>query len=171
MFHSHPRIDSDTIRVRFVGYGASSLNIDIRVYAKTREWNDFYAIKEDVLLRISDIVKESGTGFAFPSQTIYMTKDDGLDAGLAEKASKSIADWRRRRELPFPRFSDKKVEQMRDKLKYPPPGSPDYLASDEELSEGGEQLSSGPIEVNEVPPHQDEAPQSPEEQPAPKKEG
>ena len=65
MFHGHPRIDSETVRVRFVGYGASSLDLDIRVYARTHEWNDFYAIREDVLFRIKDIVEQSGTGFAF----------------------------------------------------------------------------------------------------------
>lgn len=145
MFHSHPRIDPETIRVRFSGYGSSSLDIDLRVYAKTREWNDFFAIKEDVLLRIGDIVKQSGTSFAFPSQTIYLGKDEGTDEELGEKAKQEVRKWRRSRQFPFPRFAVSKLEQLRDKLHYPPTGSPDFLATEEELSEGGEQLSAEPL--------------------------
>jgi MscS family membrane protein len=146
MFHAHPRIDPETIRVRFAGFGASSLDISVRVYAKTREWNDFYAIKEDVLLRTSDIVKQSGTGFAFPSQTLYLGKDDGLDAELGEKAKQEVASWRRSRRFPFPRFAANQLERLQGTLKYPPVGSPDFNATDEELSDGGEQLSAEPLD-------------------------
>lgn len=146
MLHAHPRIDPDTIRVRFAGYGASSMDIDLRVYAKTREWNDFFAIKEDVLLRIADIVKSAGTGFAFPSSTVYMARDDGLDEELGAKAEEEVKAWRRRREYPFPKFAPSKLEKLRDTLHYPPRGSPDFFATDEELSEGGEQLSAEPEE-------------------------
>ena len=38
------------------------------------------SIKEDILLRIVDIVKEAGTGFALPSQTAYLGRDKGIDA-------------------------------------------------------------------------------------------
>ena len=172
MFHSHPRIDPDTIRVRFSGYGASSLDIDVRVYAKTREWNDFYAIKEDVLLRIAEIVKSAGTGFAFPSRTVYVTKDGGLDETLGDKAQEEVKGWRRRREYPFPKFAPSKLEKLRDTLHYPPRGSPDFRATEEELSEGGEQLSAEPVEdqieaIEE--PQPDEATQSMSEEPTEKK--
>ena len=144
MFHAHPRIESETIRVRFAGYGPSSLDIAIRVYAKTREWNDFHAIKEDVFLRINDIVKQSGTGFAFPSQTLYMGKDDGLDAELGEKAKQEVAAWRSTGQLPFPNFAAAKLEQLDGNLNYPPRGSPDFDATERELTEGGERLSAEP---------------------------
>lgn len=156
MFHGHPRIDSETVRVRFADYGASSLDIDIRVYAKTREWNDFFAIKEDILLRIDDIVAQSGTGFAFPSQTLYLGKDEGLDAELGDKAKREVALWRRTSKLPFPRFAASKLEQLDDTLSYPPDGSPDFNATKEELSEGGESLSVGPLQGDIGEPEQKE---------------
>ena len=142
MLHSHPRIEAETIRVRFIGFGDSSKNVDLRIYAKTREWNDFYSIKEDVLLRIDDIVEAAGTGFAFPSQTLYWSRDPGLDTERTEQAHQEVATWRRQRQLPFPRFSGTALEALSGKLKYPPPGSPDYFATDEELAEGGETLSA-----------------------------
>ena len=142
MLHSHPRIEPETIRVRFIGFGDSSKNVDLRIYAKTREWNDFYSIREDVLLRIDDIVEAAGTGFAFPSQTLYWSRDPGLDTERTEQAHQEVATWRRQRELPFPRFSSTALEALSGKLKYPPRGSPDYFATDEELAEGGETLSA-----------------------------
>ncbi len=143
MFHGHPRIDNDTVRVRFAGHGASSLDIDIRVYAKTREWNDFFAIKEDVFLRITDIVNRSGTGFAFPSQTLYMARDGGLDSELSATAKREVSAWRRSWQLPFPRFSAGQRTKIDDTLHYPPEGSPDYDSTDEVSGEGSERLSVG----------------------------
>jgi MscS family membrane protein len=143
MFHGHPRIDSETVRVRLVGYGASSLDLDIRVYAKTHEWNDFYAIREDVLIRIKDIVEQSGTGFAFPSQTLYLGRDGGLNADLGTKAKEEVARWRRTGQLPFPRLAASRIKELAGRLKYPPPGSPDFNASEEDLAKaGGERLSA-----------------------------
>lgn len=145
MFHGHPRIDSETVRVRFVGYGASSLDLNIRVYARTHEWNDFFAIREDVLFRIKDIVEHSGTGFAFPSQTLYLGRDGGLNADLGRKAREEVARWRRTGQLPFPRLAASRIEELAGRLKYPPPGSPDFNASEEDLAETrGERLSAEP---------------------------
>ncbi len=145
MLIGHPRIDTDTARVRFANYGASSLDIDIRIYALTREWNDFYAIKEDVLFRIKTIVEQSGTGFAFPSQTLYMSRDDGLDAELGAKARQEVSTWRHSGRLPFPNFPADRLKRLDGRLSYPPPGSPDFNATAEELEEaGGERLSAEP---------------------------
>ena len=102
MCYAHPRIHPETVRIRFIGYGASSLDIDFRVYALTRDWNDFFAVREDVFLRVNDIVARSGTSFAFPSQTLYMGRDDGLDQEQSEAATKHVGAWREDGNLPFP---------------------------------------------------------------------
>lgn len=150
MLMSHPRIESDTIRVRFDGFGESSLNILLRIYAMTREWNDYYAIREDVLLRIIDIVEASGTAFAFPSRTVYWARDPAWNTEKTEQAHEEVARWRRQRELPFPRFSERMLRSLRGRVQYPPRGSPDYLAKDDELKDGGERLSA------DVPADEDE---------------
>lgn len=144
MFHAHPKIDRDTIRVRFVGYGASSLDVEIRVYALTQEWNNFYAIREDVLLRVNEIVKESGTGFAFPSQTVYMGRDDGLDKDRSEAALEKVKSWRRSGQLPFPKLSASRMEKLAGTLDYPPFGSPDARSSKTQPTGASEPLSAEP---------------------------
>jgi len=150
MLHGHPRINSKTVRVRFSGYGESALNITIRVYAMTREFNDFHAIREDVLLRVHDIITEAGTGFAFPSTTLYLGKDSGLDEETGKKASARVEDWRRSGQLPFPRFSPAQLERIDDTLDYPPRGSPE--AGDEDLDDmaGAERLSAEPLPDEDV---------------------
>ncbi len=145
MFHAHPRIDRETVRVRFVGFGASSQDIRIRVYALTREWNDFHAIREDVLLRTSDIVAESGTGFAFPSQTVYMGRDDGLDEERSQAAIQEVQAWRRSRKLPFPRLTKEKMDTLEGTLDYPPRGSPDASLPGEGTVQKAEPLSTEPL--------------------------
>lgn len=137
MFHAHPKIDRETVRVRFMEYGASSLDIQIRVYALTREWNDFFAIREDVFLRVNKIVTDSGTGFAFPSQTLYLGRDGGLDKDRSQSAVEQVAAWRRSGALPFPVMPQSKIDKLADTLDYPPHGSPGTeVAMAPEMAEG-----------------------------------
>ncbi|MEM8572645.1 MAG: mechanosensitive ion channel family protein [Pseudomonadota bacterium] len=145
MFHAHPRIDNDTIRVRFVGLGDASQDLEIRVYALTREWNDFFAIQEDVLLRIAETVRAAGSDFAFPSQTMYMARDTAPNEAAADHARKQVSLWRHRRQLPFPTFSPDEIAEMEDTLAYPPLGSPDNRASEPDgVLPGSEPLSTEP---------------------------
>lgn len=150
MLHAHPRINNETVRVRFSGYGDSALNITIRVYAKTREWNDFHAIREDIFLHIYDLVTEAGTGFAFPSHTIYIGKDDGLDKATGKKAEERVNAWRRSGQLPFPRFAPEKLERINDTLDYPPKGSHELGQEDLEAAAGAEPLSAEPLPVEKI---------------------
>ena len=76
-------------------------------------------------MAFADIVEQSGTGFAFPSQTLYFGRDDGLDTNRAAAAAAQVREWREQGCLPFPDFSPEQIRQMRRKVPYPPPGSPD----------------------------------------------
>jgi MscS family membrane protein len=139
---AHPRIDNDTMRVRFAGYGASSQDIGIRIYALTQDWNDFFAIQEDVMLRVGEIVQEAGTSFAFPSQTLYLGRDGGLDAERGDAVMDQVQSWRETDQLPFPNMTSSRREQLADTLDYPPRGSPDALDPESPESEASEPLST-----------------------------
>lgn len=129
MLYAHPKIDNDRVRVRFVDYGASSLDVQIRAYALTREWNEYFAIREDVFLRVNQLVAESGTSFAFPSQTLYLGRDGGLDEERSHSAMANVATWRRSGQLPFPTMEAAKAEALAGTLDYPPYGSPHAQAT------------------------------------------
>ncbi|MHC1767273.1 MAG: mechanosensitive ion channel family protein [Verrucomicrobiia bacterium] len=123
MLLSHPCIQPDSARARFINFGACSLDIEVFAYVTTRDRAEFLAVREDLFLRIMDIVKESGTGFAFPSQTLYFGRDDGLDAGRTKVAEAQVRQWRDEGRLPFPDFSAEQARQMRGAVTHPPPGS------------------------------------------------
>ena len=143
MLHAHPRIDPGTVRVRFAGYGDSSLDIGVRIYARTDDWNEYFAIQEDVLLRMKDIVEGAGTGFAFPSQTLYLARDGGLDAESAAAAEAEVERWRRSGQLPFPQLSRDRADALRGTLDYPPRGSVETAGETTGWEETSERLSAG----------------------------
>ena len=83
----------------------------------------FLAIQEDILLRMEDIINTAGSGFAFPSQTAYLSRDGGLDDQRISEAVAEVEQWRAGGKLPFPEFEDQQREQIEDVLDYPPEGS------------------------------------------------
>lgn len=123
MLYAHPRITAAPARVRFVGFGAHSLDLEVFAYVQTTDYDDFLAVQEDVNLRIIDIVAASGTGFAFPSQTLYLASDGGLDRDRAQEAEARVRAWRDGDELCLPEFPPAQVAALRASLDYPPKGS------------------------------------------------
>jgi MscS family membrane protein len=123
MLLAHPKASPDDMRVRFIGYGAYSLDIEIYVYLRCQTQRSFRAISEDLLLRMLDIVNESGTGFAFPSQVNYLSRDRGLDADQRTAREQEVEQWRERDKLPFPEFEEEQEDALRNTLDYPPRGS------------------------------------------------
>jgi MscS family membrane protein len=73
-----------------------------------------------------DIVKEAGTGFAFPSQTAYLGRDSGLDTERGRETEAQVQEWRSKGQLPFPEFDEGTRGEKEDVLDYPPEGSPDF---------------------------------------------
>jgi MscS family membrane protein len=126
MLIAHPKVSSDLLHVRFTGFGAYSLDIKLFAYIRTQSSMTYKAIVEDINLRIMDIVAEAGTGFAFPSQTTYFSRDKGLDSERRRQAEARVEEWRSENQLPFPDFDDRQQKAKQDILDYPPLGSPDY---------------------------------------------
>jgi len=149
MLHAHPKIHSDTVRVRFAGFGQFSLDIGVRIYALTQDFNEYHAIREDVLLRMSEIIKKSGSSFAFPSQTLYMGHDAGLNSERGETAVKEVESWRKAGRLPFPRLAVDRIEQLEGTLDYPPRGSVEAGTFESQVWETSERLSAEPDDEEE----------------------
>jgi MscS family membrane protein len=122
----HPKVTPSPARVRFVGYGAYSLDLEIFAYLQCRDQDTFLAIQEDIFLRIADIVKDGGTGFAFPSQTTYFRRDTGVDAERGREAEVKVEDWREHDRLPFPEFDPGLRRKMEDILDFPQRGAHNY---------------------------------------------
>lgn len=123
MLYEHPKIESESARIRFASLDSSALKLEIFSYVLTRDFAEFTAIREDLLLRIMEIVEKSGTGFAFPSQTLYLSRDPGLDKERSQAAERQVQQWRDERQLPFPDFAPADKSAFRGSIAYPQPDS------------------------------------------------
>jgi len=124
----HPMVTPEPARVRFSSFGAYSKDVEVFAYLRCRDHDVFCATREDLLLRIDQIVADAGTGFAFPSQTAYLARDTGVDREKAALAETRVGEWRTKGKLPFPEFEEEERERMEDTLDYPPRGSPNHRA-------------------------------------------
>lgn len=120
---SHPRVHPEPARARFIGFGASSLDIEVFAYVMTRDSAEFLAIQEDILLRVMDVVEESGAALAFPSQTLYLGRDHVPDDTKSQAAAAAVRQWRAEGALPFPDFSPEQAARVRASPASPPPDS------------------------------------------------
>ena len=128
LLYAHERVTADPARIRFVGFGAYSLDLEIFAYVNTSDWGEFLGIREDIYLRVMDIIEASGSGFAFPSQTLYLGKDDAPTEERAEQISQEVSRWRERSEVFLPDFPLERIAAIENTLAYPAKGSPDHRA-------------------------------------------
>ena len=85
MLRAHKGISQkDTILVNFDTFGDSSLNIFIYAFAKTAVWAKYLETLEDINIQIMRIVEKNGSGFAFPSHSVYIETlpEKGVELGV-----------------------------------------------------------------------------------------
>jgi len=123
VLHAHPKVLPDPLRVRFVGFGAYSLDLEAFAYVDTQDFNEFLAVREDVFLRFMDVVADSGTSFAFPSQTTYLERGEKLPEDKLAAAEAQVRAWREANDLALPDFAAERLAEFDDSLDWPPAGS------------------------------------------------
>ena len=131
LLYSHPKVETKTVRVRLTDVAGSSLTVEIMSYVLTRDFNEFTAIREDLLLRIMDVLEDSGGGLALPSQTLYLSRDSGVEKEKVGNAIKKIADLRDGKQLPFPDFHEDDISKFKGSIDYPPADSAARKPSDD----------------------------------------
>ena len=91
MLENHEDIDQDqTLIVNFLAFNDSSLDIMVYTFTKTIEWVRFHEVKQDVLLRISEIIESHGAEVAFPTRTLHLP--DGVRVASNGKPAKGRSD-------------------------------------------------------------------------------
>ncbi len=84
MLINHELVQKDSVTVQFVEFNASSLDLMIICFMNTPAWGDFQAAKQDINLKIMEILDERGVSVAFPSRTIYLQQAE-LPQGPSER--------------------------------------------------------------------------------------
>ncbi len=72
MLQSHPAIDQEFLLVNFTDFGASSLDIMVYCFTVTTVWSDYLEAREDLCLKIMELLEGMGLEIAFPSRTLYL---------------------------------------------------------------------------------------------------
>ena len=74
-------------QVKLNDFGDSSINLLIYCFANTNVWAEWLRIKEELVLKIKEIIESAGAGFAFPSSSVYIEKMDSkmLKSSLPSK--------------------------------------------------------------------------------------
>ncbi len=102
MLLAHPKVHHDGVRVRFARFGDSALEVDVLTWVLAADYHESTALAEELNFEILRIVAESGTGFAFPSQTVYLGRDAGIDEEKAREIARDVEERRERGDLWIP---------------------------------------------------------------------
>ncbi len=63
-----------TLLVYIDEFGPSSVNILIYCFSRSPDWEEWLTVKEDVLVKISELTKKNNCEFAYPTQALWLKK-------------------------------------------------------------------------------------------------
>jgi len=91
MLIEHPEIEADkTMMVNFNAFADSSVDFFIYSFTKTTEWVKFHQIKQDVMLKIADIIELNNAEIAFPTSSLHFENPLALDQSASDKPEVTI---------------------------------------------------------------------------------
>lgn len=97
-----PRVNPDSVRVRFKTFADSALIIEIIALVLTTDYHQYTGIAEELNFRIMEAVQAAGTSFAFPSRTVYTLAGITASPDAAARAALEIQQRRQQGELAIP---------------------------------------------------------------------
>jgi MscS family membrane protein len=71
------------------------MEVEIYAYFLVRDYADYLALQEDLLLNVADTLERTGAGVAFPAQTTILAKEVAVDPEK-EKAAKTAIEAARK---------------------------------------------------------------------------
>ncbi len=77
---NHPEIEQNqTLMVNFNQFNNSSIDFFLYTFTKTTDWVKFHAIKQDILLKIANIIEENGAEIAYPTQRLQLEQLEQME--------------------------------------------------------------------------------------------
>ena len=86
-----PKLELETSRIRLVDFGVYAIELELFAYILTSDGLTFLSVREDLLLQIAAIVESSGSGFAQPTQFIYLDGKSVAEVPIAHSDSQERA--------------------------------------------------------------------------------
>jgi MscS family membrane protein len=91
----HLKVEEPSARVRLLKLAENAIEVELYAYIGVREYREFLAVQEELILQAMDVLESSGAAVALPSQTTMVTRDswvDPLKAAAAQKAMDKSRD-------------------------------------------------------------------------------
>jgi MscS family membrane protein len=116
LLYSFRMIDRASVSVRLFNSTdyAWVLRWDSRV--KTKDFQEFLAVAEDIYLRLMDILAEAGVSLATPAD-LRVADGNYPDHTRRSEAEKLVAQWREQDKMPFPDWPDEYIDEIEGKLR------------------------------------------------------
>ena len=89
------RVENASARVRLLRFADLGLDVEIYAYFLVRDYAEFLALQEELLLAIAETLERTGAGAAFPAQTTVLARDAGIDPAKEKAAKQAMEDSRR----------------------------------------------------------------------------
>ncbi|WP_295890527.1 mechanosensitive ion channel domain-containing protein [uncultured Vibrio sp.] len=115
----HPMIQEDPVRVRLMGVGEYSININMMAYISCRDHEEFMAVQEDILFSVLTQVESLGAKIAHSTQYQLVDVNANDNQEQKRKAEQVVAQWHEEQAFPFPDFSYEYKFEIKNTIMYP----------------------------------------------------
>lgn len=119
---AHPRLERGA-RVRLIGFGQQSFDVEVVGTVPTTSFDELLAVREDLMLRVAELLRGSGTGLALPAQIQYDTQTYGIDPERRQQAEQRVAAAREAGKLSLPDLPPEEMAALAGTLDWPPRGT------------------------------------------------
>jgi MscS family membrane protein len=83
MLDGHPSVEAGS-RIRVNDFAGAAFELELFAYVNTGDWVEFTAIRQEVILKVAEIVEQSGAQIAAPTRLTYLSSEK---ENAAEKAT------------------------------------------------------------------------------------
>ncbi len=115
----HPMIEEEPVRVRLMGVGEYSININMMAYISCRDNEEFMAVQEDILFSMLTQVESVGAKIAHSTQYQLMDVSANDNEEQKRRAEQVVAQWHEEHAFPFPDFSYEYKYEIKNTIMYP----------------------------------------------------
>jgi MscS family membrane protein len=79
MLEELPTVESGSSRIRVNKFDGAAFELELFAYGNTSDWMEFTTLRQDVVIKIAEIVEACGSQFAGPTQLNYVGGDPAVE--------------------------------------------------------------------------------------------
>jgi MscS family membrane protein len=84
------KVEETSARVRLLKLAENSIEIELYAYIAVREYREFLAVQEELILQAMEVLESTGAAVALPTQTTMVTREVWVDPQKAAAAQKAM---------------------------------------------------------------------------------